>query len=105
MSAVTLALPHPAPYTVYDLLDMPDDGNRYEVIDGDLIVSPASAFHHRKVADRLCRLLEDAAPGGVEVVTAVAVRCGDDSLGPVPDHPWRRVCVSGVLRRGVRRGR
>lgn len=85
MSALALALPHPAPYTVYDLLQMPDDGNRYEVWEGSLIVSPAPSRRHQRVADRLCRLLDDAAPDGVEAVTAVAVRLGEDGTGPVPD--------------------
>ena len=29
------------PYTAEDLLHMPDDGQRYEVIGGELIVSPS----------------------------------------------------------------
>ena len=44
MSAVTLtdAWPKPGePFTVSDLDRMPDDGHRYELLDGTLIVSPA----------------------------------------------------------------
>jgi hypothetical protein len=29
------------PFTVADLEEMPDDGRRYELIDGELLVSPA----------------------------------------------------------------
>jgi hypothetical protein len=29
------------PFTVQDLAGMPDDGRRYELIDGELLVSPA----------------------------------------------------------------
>ncbi len=44
MSVVTLAdaWPKPGePFTVSDLDRMPDDGHRYELLDGTLIVSPA----------------------------------------------------------------
>jgi hypothetical protein len=44
MSAVTIAEAWPKPgepFTVDDLERMPDDGRRYELIDGMLIVSPA----------------------------------------------------------------
>ena len=34
-------IPTGRPFTVDNLGDMPDDGNRYELIDGVLIVSPA----------------------------------------------------------------
>jgi Uma2 family endonuclease len=33
--------------TVSDLESMPDDGNRYEVIDGELFVSTAASFFHQ----------------------------------------------------------
>ena len=50
-------------WTVDDLQDLPDDGQRYEVIDGELFVTPSpSARHqralgllHRRVADYLDR--------------------------------------------------
>ena len=44
MSVVTLtdAWPKPGePFTVSDLDRMPDDGHRYELLDGTLVVSPA----------------------------------------------------------------
>ena len=34
-------------WTADDLLDMPDDGQRYEVIDGELFVTPAPALRHQ----------------------------------------------------------
>ena len=40
-------------YTYDDLADMPDDGNRYEIIGGELIVSPSPILDHQKVAGRL----------------------------------------------------
>ena len=41
MSVMTSVIPHGRPFTVDDLEGMPDDGNRYELIDGMLLVSPA----------------------------------------------------------------
>jgi len=34
-------------YTIQDVRAMPDDGNRYEVIDGELFVTPAPATRHQ----------------------------------------------------------
>jgi Uma2 family endonuclease len=84
MSETTIAAPRSQPFTVDDLLDTPDDGNRYEVLGGSLVVSPAPAMRHQIAADALCRLLWAIRPPGVKVVSAIAVRIpGGD--GPVPD--------------------
>ncbi len=40
-------------WTIDDLDALPDDGNRYELIDGDLYVSPAPGSPHQEVAWRL----------------------------------------------------
>jgi len=79
------SLPHAAPFTVHDLFEMPDDGNRYEVLEGSLIVSPATKPTHQLAADRLRALLVAAAAPELEVLTAVTVRLGDDGTGFVPD--------------------
>ncbi|WP_434581821.1 Uma2 family endonuclease [Carbonactinospora thermoautotrophica] len=79
-----IALAHAAPYTVDDLFAMPDDGNRYEVLDGALIVSPAPTYRHQVAADRLRALIAEVLPDGLEAVTATAVRLDDDT-GFIPD--------------------
>ena len=84
MSAPALALPHGAPFTVDDLFGLPDDGNRYEVLGGSLVVSPAPTPKHQLVADRLCRVLLRLLPDQGEVVTASAIRMRNGD-GPVPD--------------------
>ena len=61
---------HGRPFTVDDLEAMPDDGNRYELIDGTLIVSPAPGMRHQKVVLRLGMALEAVCPSGMEVVIA-----------------------------------
>jgi Uma2 family endonuclease len=73
MSAVTIAeaWPRPGePFTVDDLERMPDDGRRYELIDGMLIVSPAPAMPHQRVATVIALLLEEACPDDLVVFGA-----------------------------------
>ena len=45
-------------YTSADLLLMPDDGNRYEIIEGDLYVSKLPSAEHQFVCTRICRFLD-----------------------------------------------
>src|SRR5256885_7670358 len=57
------------PYTVDDLEWMPDDGHRYELIDGELLVSPAPGWPHQSVVVRLTVLLDAACPRDLRVVS------------------------------------
>src|SRR3954466_5123440 len=45
-------------WTVAERDRLPDDGNRYEVIDGDLFVTPAPAWRHQAAVVRLTSLLD-----------------------------------------------
>lgn len=74
-----------AEYTVHDLFDMPDDGRRYEVLDGALLVSPAPDSLHQIVGDIVSHLFRETAPPGVHSVTGVAVRLGEDTTTFIPD--------------------
>ncbi len=47
--------------TVDDLETFPDNGYRYEIIDGDLTMSPAPVKKHQRLLLRLSRLFDDAA--------------------------------------------
>ncbi|MFI5311691.1 MAG: Uma2 family endonuclease [Gemmatimonadales bacterium] len=40
-------------WTRADLARLPDDGNRYEVLDGELFVTPQAAFAHQSISTRL----------------------------------------------------
>jgi len=40
-------------YTVEEVLALPDDGNRYELVDGELLVTPAPGTIHQVVLSRL----------------------------------------------------
>ena len=44
-------------WTADDLRDLPDDGNRYEVIDGELFVTPAPSWEHQRAAAELYSLI------------------------------------------------
>lgn len=46
-------------YTYDDLADTPEDGQRYEIIDGELFVSPSPVLDHQRVVGRLYRWLAD----------------------------------------------
>ena len=46
-------------WTVEALEDLPSDGNRYEVIDGELFVTPAPSYRHQAaVGEIFARLRE-----------------------------------------------
>jgi hypothetical protein len=48
-----LAMRIPRPLTVEDLFRLPDDGWRYELVDGSLIVSPPPVTNHQRTVVRL----------------------------------------------------
>lgn len=62
-------------YTVDDLENFPDDGNRYELLDGVLLVTPQAALVHQVVANRIQLELGNALqkPGLAHVVGPGAV--------------------------------
>jgi len=90
MAVMTLEAPPPAstpirlsfgrPLTVDDLEEMPDDGHRYELLDGSLLVSPAPGWRHQEVALALATVLKTACPRDMRVVIApFAVRLTADT--------------------------
>ena len=80
-----MTLPHGLPLTRADLDAMPDDGHRYELIDGVLIVSPSPARRHQRAVLELAVLLRDACPDGMEVLVApFDVALADDTV-LIPD--------------------
>jgi len=79
MSVVTIAEAWPAagrPFTVAELDRMPDDGRRYELLDGVLVVSPRPTTIHQVVAGRLYGVLSGACPEDLCVVPEPAVELG-----------------------------
>ena len=72
MGVVTMALgtPPSGRWTLDDLLRLPEDANRYEIVDGRLLVTPPPAIVHAVAVARLVRLLQDSAAAGFIVLPA-----------------------------------
>jgi Uma2 family endonuclease len=80
METVT-TLPPSRPLTRADLESMPDDGHRYELVDGTLVVTPAPSPRHQIVLLQLTRRLADACPADLRVLFApLDVALGDDTV-------------------------
>jgi Uma2 family endonuclease len=80
METVT-TLPRSRPLTRADLEQVPDDGHRYELLDGALVVTPAPVPRHQRVVANLLVQLRTTCPHALEVLTApldVALR--DDTV-------------------------
>jgi Uma2 family endonuclease len=69
MSVMTIGV-NGSPFTVDDLEGMPDDGHRYELIDGMLLVSPAPGPRHQKISMKLGSRLDVACPDDLHVLAA-----------------------------------
>jgi Uma2 family endonuclease len=67
------------PFTVEDLDRLPDDGRRYELLDGVLIVSPRPTTVHQMSATRLAAALYTACPEDLCVVPEPALQVSDDT--------------------------
>jgi Uma2 family endonuclease len=74
-------LPWSRPLTAADLEALPDDGHRYELLDGTLLVTPAPRFEHQLAVGRLHVLLVAAVPADLVVLMApFDVRLADDTV-------------------------
>jgi Uma2 family endonuclease len=76
-------------YTSADLLLMPDDGNRYEIIEGELYVSKLPSAEHQFVCGQLFRYFQewnDQSGTGVAFIAPGIVFSDDDDVGP--DVVW-----------------
>ncbi len=77
-----MAMPAPTPcYTIADLDEFPEDGNRYEVLGGMLLVTPAPGFPHQGVLARLVGKVASYLDieGLAVVVTPGVVPLGNDT--------------------------
>ncbi len=98
-------LPRGRALTRDDLDAMPDDGHRYELIDGILIVSPAPRRIHQRASFRLSVLLDAALPADLELLPApFDVALADDTVmqpdlvvGRIADFTERDLPVAPVL--------
>lgn len=90
-------------WTVSDLERLPDDGNRYEILHGELLVTPLPSNVHQGVVGRLFRLLANwcdahtgwacRTPGGVYISETNWLE-PDIAVYPAPEYsalPWREM--------------
>ena len=63
-------LPFGRPLTRTDLEAMPDDGHRYELLDGSLVVTPAPSRSHQVALLKLAMLLTSGCPSQLQVLLA-----------------------------------
>lgn len=59
--ADSMGMPAPLPtyYSLSEVLALPDTGERYELVYGELLVSPSPTWRHQRVAGRLFRILAE----------------------------------------------
>lgn len=78
-------------WTVEDLLDLPE-GNKYEILDGCLHVSPMADQEHHWIADELRVALRAACPPGWRAIREIGVSAPGGYFAPdvtvlTPDAP------------------
>jgi len=94
-------------WTADDLQDLPDDGQRYEVIDGELFVNPAPSYAHQRALGILHRRIAeylDREPAGFVFfapadVTFSRVRSVQPDLFVVPGVDGRSPKSFGEVKR------
>ncbi|HJP77110.1 MAG TPA: Uma2 family endonuclease [Pseudonocardiaceae bacterium] len=78
-------LPHPEKWTVEDLLRLPEDqGNRIELVDGLVVVSPSPNSRHQRVLQKLQVAFIAATPPEFETLPGVNVVLNNERL-LIPD--------------------
>ncbi len=117
MNTEVLGLPRGRSLTREDLDRMPDDGHRYELIDGVLIVSPAPILRHQRAVANLIIAIHGACPDTAEVLPApfdvvlaqdtviqpdvLVARNGDLTERDLPGPPLLAIEVLSPSTRGI----
>ncbi|TWJ19966.1 Uma2 family endonuclease [Micromonospora endolithica] len=65
-----------------DLSGLPEDGNRYEIVDGSLHLTPPPGYGHQELADELRMALRASVPAGWRVIRAAGLRAAGSNLIP-----------------------
>ncbi|MEV4715296.1 Uma2 family endonuclease [Micromonospora sp. NPDC049374] len=65
-----------------DLSELPEDGSRYEIIDGSLHVTPPAGPYHHELADDIRMAMRQAAPKGWRVIREIGVQVPAGNLIP-----------------------
>lgn len=69
-------------WTEADLEALPDDGHRYEIINGSLVMTPPPTDGHQSIGVQLLLALRNAAPPGWRVLYELGVRIPSGNLIP-----------------------
>jgi Uma2 family endonuclease len=77
-----LCRPHPGDWTYADLLAIPEDGPKCEIVEGNLVVAPSAAPRHQLAIKTLMRLVEAAGAPEDAVVFDVDVDLGRHVFRP-----------------------
>jgi Uma2 family endonuclease len=83
------------PWTEPDLHLFPQDGHRYEIVDGSLHVTPPLDGPHEAVVRALVTVLRGAAPDGWWVCARLGIESGTSNL--IPDVTVLRPHSSGAI--------
>ena len=75
---------HFGPWTEEDLIGLPDQTQRYELLEGTLLVNPPPGGPHQLVSLKLAGLLSAAATPALVVVEAMGIRLPDNTVF-IPD--------------------
>ncbi len=76
-------------WTTANLERLPDNGNRYQIIAGDLLVSRAPHRRHQKVADRICATLNQwSEKTGIGEATTATDVIFTEADNVIPDVVW-----------------
>jgi Uma2 family endonuclease len=76
-------------WTSNDLILLPDNGNRYEIVDGELYVAKQPHLHHQIVCTKLAAFLQqwsDQTQMGMPIFTPGVIFTEDNDV--VPDVVW-----------------
>jgi Uma2 family endonuclease len=85
----TMALPKPMRWTTADLELLPDDDRRYEIIEGDLLVTRAPHWKHQVYSGRLFACLDDwSEETGLGQPTIAPGVIFTDTDNVIPDVVW-----------------
>ncbi len=76
-------------WTIQDLELLPENGNRYEIVDGELYVAKQPHLHHQIVCSKIVALLEhwsEQTHMGLAIFTPGVIFTNDDAV--LPDVVW-----------------
>ncbi|MEK0181780.1 Uma2 family endonuclease [Microcoleus anatoxicus] len=76
-------------WTTADLELLPDNGNRYEIIEGELVVTRAPHWEHQNIVDNVCRTLNNwSIETGLGKAATTAGLIFTDGDNVIPDVVW-----------------